>query len=241
MKNNKLQTFFDADLEASSLRLANEIIAKLRQKINFFVKNKSQQKIFIALSGGNTPKNLFNLLAKNITKTEWQFIEIFQVDERCVTSAGYNITNRKLIQETLLKLATSATCHFIKLLNANNNPTIIAREYQQKITERFEKYNKNNFDFIILGMGNDGHTASIFPTSKLLKNITNKLVSSTNAPTTASPQVPRITLTYQAINNAENIYILLNGAEKINLLKSPKAKNLPIGKIKSSAKFFLSP
>ena len=215
MKNNQIQSFYDDNLQESSEHLANTLLINLRKKISSIVENNLKQKIFIALSGGNSPKIFFNILAQNITQQEWNYIEIFQVDERCVSKSDYDLTNRKLITENLINHTDyHINCHFIELLNSKNTQTVIAVKYQSLIENLFQTYYKNHFDFIILGMGNDGHTASIFPNSELAKNETKKLVSETEAPTTIEPHVPRISLTFKAINEAENIYVLLNGADR---------------------------
>ncbi len=228
----------DKNLSESSQHLAQIIIAKINAKLI------KKERISIAFSGGNSPQELLQILAKKITQKQWRSIDIFQVDERCVMDCDYKITNHYLIKKNLLNITNIAQSNlfFTERLKTYNSPENIAFNYNNILLNYFQKHHKKAFDIVILGMGNDGHTASIFPDSALLKYDTTDfdLMKAVKAPTTAEPQVPRITLTFKAINNAENIFVLLNGEHKMSLLINDIEKKLPISQISPKAIFFAS-
>ena len=147
----------------------------------------------IALSGGSTPKNLY----KKISELPSDNVEFFQVDERYVPKDNED-SNYKMIKETLNK----EIHHFDTSLS---------------ILESLEKYEKElpeQFDLIILGIGNDGHTASLFPNTEAL-NSQEKVAQTKNIQ-------ERLTITFPVILNSKNILVLLkNKKEVLNELKNP--------------------
>lgn len=162
----------------------------------------------IALSGGSTPSPLYKALNKE--KLNWKNLHFFQVDERYVKPTDEN-SNNKLIKETLLK-NRETDFHFF--------------ETELPIKKALSKYSKElplQFDLIILGIGEDGHTASLFPNSKALTNKA-KVVHTT---TTKFAIKDRLSLTFATILKSKNILVLLkNKPAIIKELKTP-TKKLP--------------
>ncbi len=175
----------------------------------------------VALSGGNTPKLLFANLAK--LELNWEKILFFFGDERCVS-----LTNKNSNYYHAEKLLFSQ----IKIPEKNIYPIADSAEKYEKIVKNISKTESiPSLDLIYLGMGEDGHTASLFPNTKGL-NETNKLVIEAPAPLTANPAVPRITMTYPLLKKGKEIEVLISGKNKINLLN-----RLVDDEIKTSSKY----
>jgi 6-phosphogluconolactonase len=211
--------------------IAISIADKLTGKINFSKKN--EDKFFIALSGGSTPNILFKKLSQAPYKNNisWEKVHLFWVDERMV-DPGDEESNYGSVGKILLKniKIPSQNIHRIK---GENNLLNEVKRYGEDIINSIEKFNNNLpiFDWIFLGMGSDGHTASIFP-NKNLQNIYKNICGVSYHPKTGQP---RISLTEEIINNGKNISFMVTGSEKSGSLKAIfeeyNLKNLPAGRI----------
>lgn len=172
----------------------------------------------VTLSGGNTPKPLYEILASpDADLLDWDKIHFFWGDERCVPpihpDSNFNQANQVLLKPRSIK---DENIHRIK---AELQPKEAARQYQEEITSYFHG-KIPRFDLILLGMGSDGHTASLFPGSELiLGDLKNKdcLVASNWVP---KLDTWRITFTHHLINNAHNVLFLISGEDKAETLKS---------------------
>lgn len=171
---------------------------------------KTNAELNIALSGGNTPKEFFKILASDYKdRIEWNRINFYWVDERCVPpdSPESNFGNA---YNTLFKIinVSPARLHRIK----GEVPAVTEAERYSDLV----KYNIPHedtlpcFDLILLGIGEDGHTASIFPNQMNLLT-TAKLYDVAYHPVSSQP---RITMSGILINNAKNIYFLVSGVNK---------------------------
>lgn len=170
----------------------------------------SEGSFSLALSGGSTPKMLFDHLADQYKeKINWKKVKLFWGDERCVPPED-NDSNYKMTKEHLLDHIDIPEENIFRIKGEQRPSEEAVRYGQVLISELGAQYNIPQFDLIILGMGEDGHTASIFPNRiELLQNI---------GPT-AVAQHPeslqkRITLTGAVLNNALNICFLVTGASK---------------------------
>lgn len=173
-----------------------------------------KDKITIALSGGSTPKVLFQLLADQyLDQLDWSKIHFFWGDERCVLPTDEE-SNYKMTNDILLKHipANQLNVHRVK---GENEPAAEAIRYGKMIEEVVDSANAlPQFDLVILGMGDDGHTASIFPHQiELLKS--DAICATATHPT--SGQI-RVTITGKVINNAKNIAFLVTGGGKADRL-----------------------
>lgn len=179
---------------------------------------QKKEKISIAFSGGKTPIKFFQLLAKE--DINWKDINIFLVDERWVPlddhSSNYYMINMFLLKHIVIP---NENIHYI---NYYSSIEISRKEYENNLL----KYFKGSiiFDLIFLGVGSDGHTASIFEEneSNLIDNII--ITSSIRHP------YKRISLGMNIINAAER-KIFLFGPEKISILDSHHSKKLPVFKV----------
>lgn len=176
----------------------------------------------LVLSGGNTPKFIFDELATNYLETiNWSKVHVFWLDERCVPPS-HDDSNFKLAHDNLLsKIKNIGSIHRIK---GELPPTEAAQVYEEEILNFFGT-NEVRFDFILLGMGEDGHVASIFPNSKELELI-NYLVLATEK---KYNDYFRVTLGLNLINRSTFKLLIINGEKKLAILDSNK--KLPINKI----------
>ncbi|MFV0392089.1 MAG: 6-phosphogluconolactonase [Paludibacteraceae bacterium] len=195
--------------------LVAEAVAKLiveRQKS----KLSAQKSLNIAVSGGSTPNILFGMLANEYAdKIDWTKIKIFWVDERCV-AANDNESNFGTAYKILLKKIPVPQENIFKI-DGDNEPVAEAIQYQKVL--QGELPNKDGFpvfDLILLGMGDDGHTASIFPNNLGLIH-SNETVVSVKHPQTKQQ---RITITGNVICNAEQVVFLITGHPKAEVLDS---------------------
>lgn len=180
-----------------------------------FAKEAIQErgKFVVALSGGTSPKAIFKLLATNdyAEKIDWKNIYFFWVDERWV-SLDDEKSNAKMTFETLLNEVPVNKNQIFPMFKEDISPEDYAIEYESEI--RNVLGDAGRFDLILLGMGDDGHTASLFPGEDIL-NETEKWVDAYYL----SPQdMYRITLTAPIINKAENVLVVTFGASKKHAL-----------------------
>jgi len=173
-------------------------------------KQNAKGKINIALSGGNTPKFVFQNLAEFYKeRLKWGKINLFWGDERCVPpedpDSNFGMTKKYLLDHITIPSEN------IKRIIGENNPQEEAKRYSQVIKSSLPSVNiLPKFDMVILGLGDDGHTASIFPDQiDLLKS--DKIYEVAYQP--ASKQ-KRITITGKIINNSPKIYFLVTGKKK---------------------------
>jgi len=171
----------------------------------------------VALSGGSTPKPLYEFLAdQKVDELDWNKVHFFWGDERCVPpdhpDSNFNQVNRALLDP---KAIQEENIHRIK---AELPPDEAARQYQEIILTWFQQ-KQPSFDLILLGMGSDGHTASLFPGTEYVKgDLTdqNRLVAANWVP---KLDTWRITFTPHLINAAQNVFFLVSGHNKANTLK----------------------
>lgn len=163
----------------------------------------------VALSGGSSPKAIFKLLATDeyAERIDWNKIYFFWVDERWVP-LNDDKSNARMTFETLLDKVPVPKDHIFPMYKDNILPEEYAEEYESYIRNILG--NEGVFDFILLGMGDDGHTASLFPGEEIL-NEKEKWVS---AYYLKPQEMYRITLTAPVINRAENILAVAFGESK---------------------------
>jgi 6-phosphogluconolactonase len=192
-----------------------------------------REKLYIAISGGSTPKIIFQTLAKDFKeKIEWNKIHLFWGDERCVPpdhpESNFGTAKNYLLDYIEIP---ESNIHRIK---GENNPEEEAVIYSEEVIKNLPVTGGlPRFDVIMLGLGEDGHTASIFPDQmKLLSS--EKICDIAIHPYTKQK---RITMTGKVINNAERIFFLVTGESKANILsdiltKKDNYENYPASHIK---------
>ncbi len=172
----------------------------------------------VALSGGSTPKSLYKLLAsENLKdKIDWKKVFFFFGDERNVLPDN-DESNYRMANENLFLPLKLPVKNIFRWETELKNPENIAEKYKESIKVFFNLSENEfpRFDLILLGMGDDGHTASLFPFTEAL-NETEKI---TFANYVKKLRTTRLTLTFPAINNAANIVFLISGGNKAETLR----------------------
>ena len=166
-------------------------------------------KCSVALSGGNSPKKLYELLSSPAfkDKIEWQKLDFFFGDERYVPKEDSQ-SNYKMARETLFEPLQIEPTH-IFAIDTTLQPDEAAEKYEADIQNYFYN-NPMLFDIILLGLGDNAHTASLFPHTAVLNDTT----ASVKAVFLEDQKVYRITFTAPLINNARNIAFLVYGKTK---------------------------
>lgn len=181
------------------------------------MKEASSEKrtVSIALSGGSTPKSLFDYWAQLPEgEIDWKKFRFFWGDERCVPPSD-NESNYKMTKEHLFDLIAVPDENIFRI-QGEDNPESEAKRYGKLLDEKLPTINDiPSFDILMLGMGDDGHTASIFPHEIELWNSPENCVVATHP---VSGQ-KRVSLSGKVINTAKNIFFLVTGNNKAEKVK----------------------
>jgi 6-phosphogluconolactonase len=201
-----------ADAEEIAHRAAERLIAKITQNAN---------RVAVCLTGGSTPARLYQLLATESCRRRvpWDRVHWFIGDERFVESShpqsNFGMARRLFLDAvgapayTLHPMPTSAT-----------TPTQAAQLYEAELKQFYEAQELDRarplFALVLMGVGTDGHTASLFPKSPALEEKKHWVVGVEKAG--HAPFVPRVTLTFPALASADEMLFLVSGEEKRDIL-----------------------
>ncbi len=199
----------------------DEFVNKAAEELRTILEEalEKSERITVALSGGNSPLPVYEKL--RAFSLDWKRVVFFLVDERCSTTESVD-NNYKNIKNV-----------FFDHIESQSYPMIIdgksyeecAQAYQKNITTHIPIVDDIPcFDLIILGMGLDGHIASLFPKTKALKEKEQWIVLN------KVPQLEteRITMTYPLLINSKKIVLLIKGEEKKEVLLNAEKQNLPV-------------
>jgi 6-phosphogluconolactonase len=194
----------------------------------------------VALSGGSTPKALYRLMAGNQairSKIPWSKVHAFFGDERHVPP-DHAESNFRMANEAMLQALRTEQLHVHRVLAELSSAAQAADQYETELREFFEPRGLlaggfPRFDLIFLGMGPDGHTASLFPNSTGLNETTRWVVSNW----VEKFQTDRITMTFPVLDSAAEVILLVTGAEKAPLLAevlqaTPDAPKYPVQRVR---------
>jgi 6-phosphogluconolactonase len=206
----------------SQEEFVNVVCETIKEQADKNIKEKDS--FTFVLSGGRTPKAIFEELALNYKKSiEWSKVHFFWLDERCV-SPSHKDSNYKLAYDHLIsKLADVGSVHRMK---GEIDPNQAAKEYKEEILSFFGA-DEVKFDFVLLGMGEDGHVASLFPDSAEVKKVSDLALATERV----YGGYRRITLGLNLINMSMFKLLMVKGEEKMRNLENCDEK-LPINKIK---------
>lgn len=197
------------DLQAIAQAAADEFAAVCQQSI------KDHRRFTVALSGGSTPKALHAVLversAKNPKLIDWSRVQIFFGDERHVPP-DHPDSNFRMAKETLLSKVPIPKENIHRIHCENPNAGQAAAEYDAELAQTFRLKESEfpSFDLILLGMGPDGHTASLFPKTAALNELSKRVVANR----VEKFNTWRVTFTRPTINNAASVMLMVAGEDK---------------------------
>jgi 6-phosphogluconolactonase len=181
----------------------------------------SQGRFAVALAGGSTPRAAYALLARDTlaTRLDWSRVHVFWGDERCVppdhADSNYRMARQALLDHVPLPAEN------VHRMRGELEPAQAAAEYEQSLRAFFTSVSRDQtaepparFDLILLGMGDDGHTASLFPGTAAIREQTRWVM----AHFVEKLDAWRITLTPAAINAAANVTFVVSGSGKAQRL-----------------------
>lgn len=214
MRNLSYNIKIVADAEAMSREAAEVIVAHLSESL------RTQDFYSIALSGGSTPRRLYSLLANDAKMRDqiaWDRIHFFWSDERHVPP-DHPDSNYQMAHEAMLSKAPIPSTHIHRVPAEGPDAVKAAENYEQHIRRFFkiEAGKLPRFNCVLLGMGPDGHTASLFPGTSALREHERLVVANW----VEKFKSYRITLTVPVLNNADRILFLVGGGEKADILKA---------------------
>lgn len=192
------------DVPAIAREAADRIVAAAAEAIGL------NDTFSLSLSGGSTPKLLFDLLATEPyrSRIEWKRTQIFFCDERCVPSE-HTDSNFRMAHESLLSKVPIPS-EQIHRMRGEIEPNEAAKEYGLMLKERFAD---RGVDLALLGMGDDGHTASLFPGTPAVIELEHRVVAQLVQKSTTGVSW-RITMTAPFLNRSRQILFLVAGASK---------------------------
>jgi 6-phosphogluconolactonase len=175
----------------------------------------AQGRFSVALSGGSTPKALYSLLAGNYASFPWNRTFLFFGDERHVPPTDTE-SNYRMVHESLLTKITIPSENVFRVPAENPDADAAASEYEAQLRKFFDLKRGEfpRFDLILLGLGPDGHTASLFPDSKALEETSRLVVANW----VAKFNTHRITFTFPVLNQAADVMFMASGADKADMV-----------------------
>lgn len=199
--------------EAVSRAAADMLVGLALKKL------ESKESFAVALSGGSTPKNMFAMLANDATLSKqmpWENVHFFWGDERHVPP-DHADSNYRMTNEAMLSMVPVPPENIHRIRTEIPDAGKAAEDYEQELRGFFKLETEQlpAFDCVFLGMGPDGHTASLFPGTKALHERKRLVVSNW----VDKFQSYRITLTIPVLNNADIVIFLVSGEEKAEPLQ----------------------
>ncbi|HSB75650.1 MAG TPA: 6-phosphogluconolactonase [Terriglobales bacterium] len=181
----------------------------------------------VSLSGGSTPRGLYARLARDAHRLPWNKVYLFWGDERHVPPDDKD-SNYRMVRETLLAQAPIPPDHVFRMQAEDKDAARVAERYQQTLQQFFnlKAGELPRFDLVLLGLGPDGHTASLFPESPALRE-RSSLVAANWVEKFGHH---RLTLTALVLNNAAEVMFLVSGGEKSAALQSVLYSDAPAEK-----------
>lgn len=203
----------DVKIVPDSAALAQAAAREFRRTAEAAVKERGR--FSVALSGGNTPRTVYSLLAAEHKQLPWNQIHLFFGDERHVPPDDPD-SNFRMATESLISKVPIPQEN-VHRIRAEMEAEAAAREYEQTLRGFFQLVDHDwpRFDFIFLGLGDDGHTASLFPGSKALTDAS----QSVTANWVEKLKTFRITLTFPVLNNAAEVVFMVSGGGKAQILR----------------------
>jgi 6-phosphogluconolactonase len=180
---------------------------------------QTQDRVTLCLSGGSTPREFYSLLACEpyCGQIPWEKVHIFWGDERHIPLSEPD-NHYRMAMDLFLSKVPIPSENIHRVLVETSEPDEVAKQYESEIKAFFGVLREAvpAFDVVFLGMGSDGHTASLFPETTAVKEGTRWVVSNF----VPRRGLTRITLTFPILNQARNIVFLVSGSSKAEMLRS---------------------
>lgn len=193
-------------------QLAEDLAERMRSRL------QKQAKVALAVSGGKTPIAFFQQLSQQAL--DWQRVLITLVDERWV-AADSDSSNERLVRQYLLQ-NKAKNAWLVPLKTAEDNVQDGFFSCETRLQEQL-----TTLDYAVMGMGNDGHTASWFPHSVALDKVFNPHSNAKCCPVLDAPEYPRMTLTWQALAQCRHLFLHFQGEEKNQVFQQAKQAEQP--------------
>ena len=177
------------------------------------------------MSGGSTPKSLYNLLATNArTALPWDRMYFFWGDERHVPPTDAD-SNYRMADEAMLSKVPVPAGNVFRMATENPDAAQVADDYEKTLRKFFQLSlgDVPQFDLILLGLGPDGHTASLFPGTAALQEKSRLVVSNW----VEKLKTHRLSFTFPVLNAARCVAFLVSGTDKASVLKTVLEENAP--------------
>ncbi len=227
MDTNRIEKIITADAGQLAVKGAEIVRKTAKEAVS------RQGNFAVAISGGSTPRAMHRLLAQEpyLIDIPWQKTHVFMVDER-VVAFEHHYSNFGAAQKDFLDKVPISKKQ-IHPMPVMARPEAGAALYQTELENFFQTFRKYNpvLDLIILGVGKDGHVASLFPGQSIIEDADCWVLSVKGG----QPDVLRLTLNYPVLNSAKHILFLVSGIEKSQIIKNlfaDRETELPAGKIR---------
>lgn len=196
------QRIFD-DKHALARALAEEFVTRSRAQV------VGRGRFSIALAGGTTPRLLYEELARRSDEVPWAHVHFFWSDERAVPLDSED-SNYRLAAETLFTSGRVPASNVHAMLSSPDDPEAAARAYEARLIDILGS-ERPGVDWTLLGLGPDGHIASLFPGAPALRESSRSVVVVPDSP---KPPPIRLTVTLPFINRSGQVHVLVVGADK---------------------------
>ena len=209
-----------ADAGAVSLAAAREFSRLARESVS------AKGEFTVALAGGSTPRGAYQILAKDGQELPWEKIQVFFGDERAVPP-DHADSNYGMARDALLS-HVPIPARNVHRMKGEVEAAAAAEQYEGVVRRHFGLGNGEipRFDLIMLGMGDDGHTASLFPGSQALDETARLVVANW----VEKFQQHRLTFTFPVLNNAAEVMFLIAGPSKAKVIGEILRQSAPAGR-----------
>jgi 6-phosphogluconolactonase len=202
------------DVDAASRAAAEEFVALARTSVD------ARGVFTVALAGGSTPRHLYRLLADDTdlrARIPWLKIHFFWGDERHVPP-DHDDSNYRMAHDALLSKVPVPAAHVHRVRAENPDAGAAAAEYAEELRTTLDRGDEGlpRFDLMLLGIGSDGHTASLFPSTDALAEQTRLVVANW----VEQLRAYRITMTLPVVNAAACIVFLVSGSDKAGVVRA---------------------
>jgi 6-phosphogluconolactonase len=224
--SREVQVIVAADDEELSRIAAERLLARVAA---------AQNRAAVCLTGGSSPDGLYRLLASEPYRSSvpWDRVHWFMGDDRFVPPA-HTLSNMGMARRLFLDRV--AAHHVHPILTDAGSPDAAARSYEAELKQFYGRDHLDParplFDLVLMGLGDDGHTASLFPHAPALGEVERWVVGVTQAG--LAPFVPRVTLTFPAFASSREMLFLVSGSNKRDILARVRSgEDLPANRARS--------